>query len=146
MPGDATIVLPSSSGGPTLDAETYSNASSTTVDRERVASVPGVPTKQQTTPVNVLASASGANVIVAGVGGQTVRVMRMLLVAAAPVNVDFRDGASTILSGPFPLGTNGAIVLDDDGEPWCVTSSGNGFEIGLSAAVNVQTTVWYTQS
>lgn len=146
MATDATITLPSASGGPTLDAEQYTNASSTVVDRERIAVVPAAPTGTQLSIANVTLSSSGAGVVVAGSASKTVRVMRMLLVSATPLSVDFRDGASTILSGPFPLGTDGAIVLDDSGEPWFTTSSGNGFEIGLSVAGSVQVTVWYTQS
>ena len=146
MSTDTTVVLPPNSGGPSLDAEQYTQKSSTVVDRERIASVAGTPTAAQTTLANVAVSSSGATVVVAAVGGQTVRVMRMMLTTLHPVNIEFLDGASTVLAGPFVLQAGGAIVLDDSGEPWFVTSSGNAFEINLSVAGTVQVSVWYTQS
>lgn len=146
MPGDATIPLPSSSGGPTLDAELYTNDASTVVDRERIATVPGIPSKSQTTLDNNNVSASGDNVLVAGISAKTIRVMRLLLIASAPVTINFKDGAGTTLMGPITLGSGGSIVLDDTGEPWFVTSAANDFILNLSAAVQVTCTLWFTQS
>jgi len=103
MPGDQTITLPSSTGGPTLDAEQYVNAASTTVTRERTAVIPATPTKAQTTIDNNTVSASGNTIIVAAVASQTVRIFRMLLVAQGQVSVSFTDGASTVLAGPYVL-------------------------------------------
>lgn len=144
---DATIPLPVVAvAAETLDAEQYTNKSATTVDRERIAVVPGAPTAAQTTLVNVAVSASGATVLVAAVAAQTVRVMRMMLTTLNPVNIEFMDGGSTVLAGPFVLQAGGSITLDDSGEPWFITSSGNAFEINLSVAGTVQVAVWYSQS
>jgi hypothetical protein len=145
MSTDTTVVLPPNSGGPSLDAEQYTQKSSTVVDRERIASVAGTPTAAQTTMTNSTPAGAGNNVVVAAVGGQTIRLMRMILVASAPVSVEITDTGSVVM-GPFPLQTGGSIVLDDSGEPWWVGASGNPLDINLSAAVSVQVTVWTTQS
>lgn len=142
---DVTIQLPPNSGGPLLDAETYVNSASNTVDRERVAYVPGTPTKAQTTMVNSTPASSGNNILVAASASTTVRLMRMVLVASAPVSVELTDTGSVVM-GPFPLQTGGSIVLDDTGEPWFVGAAGNPLDVNLSAAVSVQVTAWYTQS
>jgi len=147
MPGDATIPLPTSSGGPTLDAEQYTNASSVTVNRERTASVPGVPTKMQTTLDHNLLTTSGDNTIVAGVAAQTIRVMRMILSSQQPVNVSFKDGTGgSVIGGPYYLGAYGSVTLDDTGEPWFVTSATNNLVANLSNNANVTLEVWITQS
>lgn len=146
MPGDTTITLPSTSGGPTLDAETYTNDSSTSVDRERIACIPGSPTAMQTTPANVAFTNSGNTQVVAGQASQSIRIMRMLLSVNAPTNIEILDGASTVLLGPYYLGAGGSIVLDDSGEPWSVGTDGNALNVNSSVAVNGTITVWYTQS
>ncbi|MFN4259777.1 MAG: hypothetical protein ACK4RK_10800 [Gemmataceae bacterium] len=94
--------------------------------------------------VNV--SSSGNHTLVSGTFGQTVRVYRLMLVVAEAVTVQFRDGSSSNLTGPLPLQAGGAIILDFDGEPWFTTSSGNGFVLNLSAAVQVSGRIWYLKS
>jgi hypothetical protein len=142
---DTSLQLPPNSGGPLLDAENYTGTVGAVI-RERVAFVAGTPSLGQTTIANSTFSSSGANVVVAAVASQTVRIYRLLLVVSSPTNVEFLDGGSTVLAGPFPLQTNGTIVLDDSGEPWFITSAGNAFEVNLSVSVTVCCTVWYTQS
>lgn len=146
MPADATIVLPPNSGGPTLDAEAYTNDESVATNRERIAVCPGAPTAGQTAIANVTASSSGNTSVVAGVSSQNIRVMRILMTVASPTNIEFLDGASTVILGPYVFQANGSMVLDDDGEPWFIGSDGNALNINLSAASTVQVTVWYTQS
>lgn len=91
-------------------------------------------------------SASGDNTIIAGVGGQTIRVHRLRFVAAAPTNITIKDGAGTVLEGPITMTAGGAMVLDLSGRPYYRTSVGNAFVINSSAAVQVGGRVEYVQS
>jgi hypothetical protein len=72
--------------------------------------------------------------------------MRLILTTASPTNIDFLDGGSTLMGGPYTLQAGGAIILDGSGEPWFINSDGNTLEINLSAAATAQGAVWYTQS
>lgn len=99
------------------------------------------------TNASVSASSSGDNTIVAGTAAQTVRVFKLVLVAASAVSVTIKDGAGSSLTGAIPLVANGSLVIDaPDGEPEFITSSGNGFIVNLSSAVTVTGWVQYTKS
>lgn len=91
-------------------------------------------------------SSSGDNTIVAAVGGQTVRIHKLFLIASGAVNLKFKDGASTDLTPALPLQAYGAMTLDFDQEPWFITAAGNALIINLSAAVQVSGRVYFTQS
>ena len=105
-----------------------------------------VPTAAAMTSASLNISSSGDNTVVSAQSGQTVRLHKLLLVAVGAVNVKFKDGAGTDLTPALPLQAGGSIVLDFDGEPWFVTSSGNALIINLSAAVQVSGRLYYTQS
>lgn len=104
------------------------------------------PTVSDLTEVKIDVAASGDNTIIAGIGGQTVRVFKLFFVCDAAVNVVLKDGAATALTGTMVMSAGGAIVLDFDGEPWCTTGIGNAFVINLSAAVGVRGRAYYRQS
>jgi hypothetical protein len=109
----------------------------------------GAQTTDQMTEASINISASGDNLVVAAVGGQTVRVHRLFLVCNAAVNIQFYDGTSgggTALTGVMNFLANGGLVLDFSGEPWFKTSTGNGFNINLSGAQQVSGRIYYTQS
>lgn len=101
------------------------------------------PTTAALSSASISASSSGDNTIVAAVGGQTVRVHKIFLVAASVVTVTVKDGAGTSLTGAMTLG---AMTLDLDSEPWFVTSVGNALILNLGSAVQVSGRVHYTQS
>lgn len=97
------------------------------------------------TPINV--AASGDNIIVAAVAGQTVRVHKFFLKAGGAVNAKWRNGSGGSDFHPaLPLASGEGWVLDLDAEPWFVTSIGNALVVNLSAAVQVSGVVYYTQS
>ena len=104
------------------------------------------PTTASLTGASINASSSGDNTIVSGTASQTVRVHRLFLVVAAACTLKFKDGAGTDLTGAMTLNAGGAIMLDLSTDPWFVTSSGNGFVINLSAAVQCSGRVYYTKS
>lgn len=92
------------------------------------------------------ASASGDNTLLAGTGGQTIRMFKGWLVAAAAVSIKFKDGASTDFHPAIALNAGASWFFDFDGEPWFVTSSGNGLVLNLSAAVQVSGRFHYKKS
>lgn len=104
-------------------------------------------TTKALTHASVSISSSGDNTVIAGTALQTIRVYRLVLIAASAVNVTIKDGASTSLTGSMPLSANGGIAIDDSScEPEFVTSAGNGFIVNLGGAVGVTGWVQYTKS
>jgi hypothetical protein len=94
-------------------------------------------------PINFLSS--GANTIVPGVGGQTIRIWRIRYNVGGSTNITYQSGV-TALSGPLTFSTGGGEVLDFSGDPWYVTALGEDFKFASTNAVQVGGTVWYTQS
>jgi hypothetical protein len=90
-------------------------------------------------------SGSGDNTVIAAVASQIIRVYRLLLVITTGTAVSFKDGASSVLAGPMPIGSNGAIVLDFSGDPWFVTTAGNAFIINEGTGSASGGAIWFTQ-
>jgi hypothetical protein len=103
------------------------------------------PTTAQLLSASINAAASGDNALIAAVAAKTSRVMKLFLIAKAPVDIKFRDG-TTDLDGVISLQAGGSITLDFDGEPWFVTSVNTAFNLNLSAAVQVSGRIYYSQS
>lgn len=96
----------------------------------------------QYTPAVVSAATSGANILIAGIPNQTIRVFRMMFTLAAGT-ITFKS-ASTSLSGAM---TCTALILESmDGNPLYVTAAGDDFVATLSGANQLSGTIWYTQS
>jgi hypothetical protein len=90
-------------------------------------------------------SSSGDNTCIAAVTGMPINVWKIWFTAANAVNVTFKDGASTSLSGAAILTSNGSSFFAVyDGSPWWVTSPGNAFVINLSGAVALTGQVYYS--
>lgn len=99
----------------------------------------------QVTSAVVNASTSGDNTIVAASAGNPIKVWKIMFTNAAAVNVTYKNGASTNLSGAMIYGTAGATVLDGpEGFPLFACTVGNAFIINLSGAVGIAGTVWYS--
>jgi len=94
-------------------------------------------------PINF--SASGVNLVIAGIAGQIIRVFRMIVVVGGSTSLTFQNGSSS-LTGPIPLATNEAIVLTLDTAPWFLMSLGNPWQINSSNAVQVSGAAYYTQT
>lgn len=100
------------------------------------------------TQVPINASASGDNIIVAGVAGKQVKVFRLKLIVAAAVVVLVKDGA-TVIDGPLSFSANEGMILDwsgYDAPPWYTTSLGNALIMNLSTGVQVGGNLDYVQS
>lgn len=95
-------------------------------------------------------SASGDNVVIPAVAGQSIKVFQLFLVVSATTNLTFKDGP-TALDGPLDMTANGSIVLDDNlgsrqsDRPWFTTSPGNAFTINQSGSAQVSGRVYFTQ-
>lgn len=99
-------------------------------------------------PINF--SATGDNVIVAGVPDQRVKVYSLFFVVSADTMVTIKDGAGIVLAGPMAMKANGSVVLDyreEAGEPipWFTTSPGNAFIINQSGVAQVGGKLDYIQ-
>ena len=88
---------------------------------------------------------SGANVVIAGVAQQTIRVHRLFLVVAADVDITVKSG-TTPLTGAMSFKAGGGAALDLSEEPWFVTAAGDDFVFTLSDAVQVSGGIYYAQS
>lgn len=94
----------------------------------------------------ITGTGTGDNTIVAAVTGRPIKVWKIWFTAAAAVNVIFKDGASTSLSGATVLPSAGSLfTLAYDGSPHWVTSPGNAFIINSSGAVALTGEVYYTE-
>jgi len=104
-------------------------------------------------------SASGDNVLIAGVANQTIRVYRMdLYCNAGPITVLIKSGTTTSPPTLWPAHTfsgasPGGVILDESASrnPWfttrnTATATDNALVINLSAAQTCAVTVAYTQS
>lgn len=91
-------------------------------------------------------SSSGDNTVISGVGGQAIRIYKLVVTAAAAVNVTLKS-ASTSLTGAMRLTADGsAIVLEsNDGEPLFQCGTADAFIVNLSGAVALTGFVQYRQ-
>lgn len=111
---------------------------------------PASPTSSKWTQSSISVSSSGANIIIPGVSGQTVRVMRMFFVnssSTTTTNVTIQDTTPTSFTGSFLLISGGSFNGSDaNGEPLFISASGKGIQLNSTAAVQLSGAVWYTQS
>lgn len=82
---------------------------------------------------------------VAGISGQTVRVMELVIVSSNTTTVTLQS-AGTALTGPMTLIAGTPLVLQLTGEPWFVTAAGQGFVITQTGNGQISGRVYYTQS
>jgi hypothetical protein len=114
---------------------------------------PGSPISANWTQAAISFSTSGDNLIVAGVGGKTIKIFRMFFVnggatgiTSTAITLKDNAGSPTIFTGAFQLVTAGTYLNKGDGEPYYVTASSAGFVINSSQAVAIAGAVWYTVS
>lgn len=91
-------------------------------------------------------NSSGDNTAIAAVTARPLKVWKIFFTSAGAVNVTYKDGASTSLSGAVVLTANGSSqTLYYDGSPHFITSPGNAFVMNLSGAVAITGMVFYTE-
>jgi len=101
------------------------------------------------TQTDINFNGAGDNTIVAGATGKQTKVFRLKLVVAGATSISIKDGAGTVLDGPWAFGANQGIVLDFTGiwmPPWYTTLAGNDFIINSTNAVQVGGNLDYVQS
>lgn len=94
-------------------------------------------------PVALESDSVGDNEIVMGKANRICRIYRLLLTFTAQVEVIFKDGPNTELSGPMSFGPGEELVLDQGSQPWYQTSYNQPFVVNLSNESAVNGTVWY---
>jgi hypothetical protein len=94
-------------------------------------------------PINL--SASGDNIVIAGVSGQLIKVLQFLLVAGGATTLTLKSGAS-LISGPMSLEAGGTLILPYSSVPIQTISAGDPFIINSSAAVSVGGIISFTQA
>jgi len=98
----------------------------------------------QLTEASIDFTATGDNTLVAGVGGQSVKVYKFFLVASAATVITFKNGA-TALHGPLTLAAGGSFVLDFDAEPWFTTSAAAAFVLNQTGTAQISGRLYYLQ-
>lgn len=89
---------------------------------------------------------SGDNTLVAAVNPKKIRVLSVLLVAAAAVTVRFESGAGgTALTGQMNVIANGGFVLPFNPKGWFETASNTLLNLELSGAVSVDGCLSYVE-
>lgn len=86
------------------------------------------------------ASSSGDNTLVAADTGKTIRVLSYVFVAAGTVNITFKSGASTSLSGAMPFVVNAGAVAPPSSPAagaYMQTAANQALVMNLSQAVAV---------
>jgi hypothetical protein len=74
---------------------------------------------------------------VAGVTGFRVALVSMVVGAHGAVDVSITDSDGTVLIGPIPMEAEDQLVLPEASACWCLSTSGQGLAIQLSAGVQV---------
>jgi len=112
---------------------------------QRVRAKQNLSNPSQLTEAKIDIGASGTTAIVSATTAQTSRLYRLLLVAAAPVNVTIKDG-STALTGAIALAAGVPFILPLDGEPWFTTSANSALNLTTDGNVQVSGRVYYVKS
>ncbi len=87
-------------------------------------------------------SNTGDNTIIAATANKSSRVYKIFFVANASTIITFKEGSND-LSGPIPLASGGAFVLDTSNDPWFTTSIGSAFIISQTGTATIGGTVYY---
>jgi hypothetical protein len=98
------------------------------------------------TRVLVNITTSGSTTVIAGVGGQTLRIYRFVLVFGTAVTVTLQDTAANTLFPATMLVTNSTMQGEFDTQPKFPIALGNGFIINLGSTSTVTGFIDYTQS
>lgn len=105
-----------------------------------VASISGIHPVKQAEVDHALATSVE---LVAAVTGKSIRVISVMVVAAAAVVATFEEGGGTDLTGPMTLDTNGLQVSSPTGLFWA--SEGQALNLLLGTAVQVSGVITYIE-
>jgi hypothetical protein len=111
-----------------------------------VTTIPQTPSTSQYSIAAINVAANGANAVIAGTGGQTIRVHGFWFTLASATTVKIGDSTPTDMSGVSSFTAGGGLALDPIGDPRYVCADGKDFRFTLGAAVQCSGTVWYKKS
>lgn len=92
------------------------------------------------------AASSGDNTLVAAVASKKIKVLSLVFQAGGTVNVTFKSGAGTALSGPLPQVANSGLSSGFDPTGHLETAAGAALVMNLSAAVQVSGWLKYVEA
>lgn len=99
----------------------------------------------------ISAAASGDNTLVAAVTSKKIRVLSLFMMSAGTVNAYIRDDAGTPVNligdatNKLTLVSSSGFVLPHNPLGWCETTSGEGLQLNLSAAIGVAGCLTYVE-
>jgi len=91
-------------------------------------------------------SASGEVSLVTATSGQTTRIYKAVVTAAAATVVELRDGASGTALWTIEFPAAGAYVFDFDPRPWAKTTANTALIRNSTVATKVTIAFWYIKS
>lgn len=94
-------------------------------------------------------SANGDNIVIAGVGGQVIKVYQLQVSFGAGVSARFYSGANGLghkLSGIYVMFAGGSITQPPTSSPWMTTQLGEGLNLNTNAAVAIGGIIGYVQA
>lgn len=86
---------------------------------------------------------SGNNNLIPAQTGKQILLFRLVIVFESAVVIQFRDGATTALTGAITFGSGGSITLPEEEHPYFTTTSGNALVLNLDSAVQVSGRAYY---
>lgn len=99
---------------------------------------PQAPRTSRFTHTAISCAASGENTLLAGTAGQTIRVMRMVLVPDADVVATIKNAAGgTALTGAMTLAAKVPFSVPNVGDPEFITADGGALILNLGSAIQV---------
>ncbi len=101
----------------------------------------------QFSSAQIVAITAGANTAttIAGVTGQTIRVLRVVFTASAAGNVQFGQGAAVTAISSLMAVTTGVLYQFEHRDIPIITNSGNSFVVTGSSSANLAGYIMYTQ-
>lgn len=97
-------------------------------------SVTGFPRETPTVNAVLTTSSSGDNTVISAVTNCKFRVVSVVAVSTLANVITFKSGASTSISGAFPLGANGGLVLPLNEHGWFETAAGEALVVNMGTA------------
>lgn len=102
-------------------------------------------TAYQVKRASISIASSGANTVVAALASGKIRVISASFVVAAAVSVQFRSGASNVLSGAMSFAQNGGLLLPVNPFGWYQTNNAELLNLQLGGAVQVSGGLQYIE-
>lgn len=97
------------------------------------------------TAIDTTIGANATAALIAGTGSTAINIYRVLMTNSTASTLTFRNG-TTALTGAMSIGTNGAMTLDYDGEPWFTATGGAAFNLSSTVTSQVSGRIYYLQA